>query len=317
MLWLIALGSALAVGALIVDSDDDDALEADTTDSTENTEGGGSEGTGVGGIFYGDGEDDIVNGNEGNDTSYGGFGNDLLNGLAGADGLDGEDGDDTLSGGAGNDVLQGGFGNDLLSGGIGNDFLQAESNDDTLSGGGGDDGLHGGNGADTLNGGSGNDLLNGASVDIPDQLLEEWLADFESSKEPNSIGGNSDAIVDDYIGDNLDGGAGNDTLIGSAFDTLTGGEGADEFVAGAWSTSGFAAVVTDFDTSEDMIVYRYDEAGADPELTSETISNADGTIDVRILADGLAVLHLQDVGTDFDLATHVSLVASPVAALPE
>ena len=213
-------------------------------------------------------------------------------------------------------MLQGGYGNDSLSGGMGNDFLQAESDDDTLDGGDGDDGLHGGNGADTLTGGAGNDLLNGASLEIPDQLLEDWLAGFEGGQAPNSIGGDSYAFVDDYISDSLDGGSGQDTLIGSAFDMLTGGEDADVFVTGDWNSSFFTSLVTDFNTAEDMIVYRYDETGSEPVMTMETAANDDGTMDVRILADGLAVMDLQDVASDFDLATHVTLVAAPMAAPP-
>jgi len=308
MLLLAALGMTFAIGAMVSMSVDDEIVE-DTEKEGEPNESGSE----IDDSFFGLFENDDVDGGEGNDTLYGGGGDDTLTGGAGSDGLDGEDGNDTLDGGAGLDVLQGGYGNDLLMGGAGNDFLQGESNDDTLSGGSGNDGLHGGNGADTLNGGSGNDLLNGASLNIDDELLEEWLDNFNSGQSTTSLGDEHSEIVDDFIGDELDGGEGEDTLIGGAFDVLTGGEGADVFVAGDWSTSGYAATVTDFDTSEDMIVYRYDETSSEPELTMSSTTISEGTIDVEIQADGVAVLYLQNVGADFDLATHVTLAAAPMA----
>ena len=308
MLLLAVLGMTFAIGAMVSMSDDDEIVE--DTETEGGTNDNGSE-TSV--SFFGLSGNDDVDGGDGNDTLYGGGGDDTLTGGSGNDGLDGEDGNDSLDGGADLDVLQGGYGNDLLLGGARDDFLQGESNDDTLNGGTGNDGLHGGNGADTLNGGRGNDLLNGASLDIDDKRLEEWLDDFNSGQLTTSLGDEHSAIVDDYIGDHLDGGEGEDTLIGGAFDVLTGGDGADEFVAGDWSTSGYAATVTDFDTSEDMIVYRYDESGSEPDLTMSSTTISGGTIDVEIQADGVAVLYMQNVGADFDLATHVSLVAAPMA----
>ena len=308
MLLLAALGMTFAIGAIVSMSDDDDTVE-----ETETNGGSSENGSEISTSFFGLADDDDVDGGEGNDTLYGGDGNDTLSGGAGSDGLDGENGNDNLDGGAGLDVLQGGYGNDFLIGGSGDDFLQGESNHDTLNGGAGNDGLHGGNGADVLNGGSGDDLLNGASLGIDDALLEEWLDNFNSGKSTTSLGNEQSVIVDDYMGDQLDGGEGQDTLVGGAFDALTGGDGSDEFVAGDWSTSGYAATVTDFDTSEDMIVYRYDETGAEPEMTMNSDVASDGSVDVEIFADGISVLMLQNTGPDFDLSVHVTLVASPIA----
>ena len=321
MMMLAVLGFTIAAGALISISDDDDDVFTDSgTGGGTDTGGGIDTGGGVTDSedeeFYGGAEDDNVSGETGDDTLYGGAGNDTLVGGEGSDGLDGEDGEDSLDGGDGLDVLQGGYGDDVLVGGTGNDFLQGESQDDTLSGGTGDDGLHGGNGADQLNGGEGDDLLNGASIEIEDRLLDEWLTSFESSQTTTDIGGTEDAIVDDYIGDTLDGGAGEDTLIGGAFDVLTGGANADEFVVGDWSTSGYVATVTDFDTSEDMIMYRYDETGSEPEISMNMTANPDGTTNVEILANGLPVLNLENVADDFDISTHLGMIASPMAATP-
>jgi Ca2+-binding RTX toxin-like protein len=299
---------AFAIGAFVSMSGDDDTVE-ETEPNGGPTEIGPETSTSFFGLFD---DDDDVDGSEGNDTLYGG-GKDTLSGGAGSDGLDGENGNDSLHGGAGPDVLQGGYGNDFLVGGSEDDFLQGESNHDTLNGGAGNDGLHGGNGADSLNGGSGDDLLNGASLCIDDALLEEWLDDFNSGQSTTSLGDERSVIVDDYIGDQLDGGEGQDTLVGGAFDVLTGGDCSDEFVAGAWSTSGYAATVTDFDTNQDMMVYRYDETSAEPEMTMNSVVASDGSVNVEIFADGISVLMLQNTGPDFDLSAHVTLVASPIA----
>ncbi|EBA16119.1 type I secretion target repeat protein [Roseobacter sp. SK209-2-6] len=319
MMILAVLGFTFAAGALISISDDDDDVFQETDSGGGADSGGGGD---VGGSdtnseddeFYGGFENDNVAGAAGDDTLYGGAGNDILTGGEGNDGLDGEDGEDSLDGGEGLDVLQGGYGDDILNGGSGNDFLQGESQDDTLDGGSGDDGLHGGNGADQLNGGEGDDLLNGASIDVEDRLLDEWLETFEPSGSTTGIGGTDDAIVDDFIADTLDGGAGEDTLVGAAFDVLTGGTDADEFVVGDWSTSGYVATVTDFDTSEDMILYRYDETGSEPEISMNMTANPDGTTNVEILANGLPVLNLENVADDFDIATHLGMIATPMAS---
>ena len=312
MLLLAALGMTFAIGAIVSMSDDDDAV-SETETNGGSSENGSESGTETSTSFFGLFDDDDVEGGDGNDTLYGGGGDDTLSGGAGSDGLDGEDDNDNLDGGAGLDVLQGGYGNDYLEGGSGDDFLQGESNDDTLNGGADNDGLHGGNGADVLNGGSGNDLLNGASLGIDDALLEEWLDDFNSGQSTTSLGNDQTIIVDDYIGDQLDGGEGQDTLIGGAFDVLTGGEGSDEFVAGDWSKSGYAATVTDFDSSDDMIVYRYDETDAEPTMTANSSVNSDGTVNVEIFADGISVMMLENTDSNFDLSTHLTLVASPIA----
>lgn len=126
-------------------------------------------------------------------------------------------------------------------------------------------------------------------------------------------GGGDDALAGGSGNDGLDGVNGNDSLIGGAFDVLTGGQGGDEFVIGDWSTSGFAATVTDFDTCEDMIVYRYDETGSEPNLTMNSIVTSEGTTNADTQADGLLVLKLQNVRADFDLAAHVTLAAAPMA----
>jgi len=77
-----------------------------------------------------------------NNLSAGG-GNDIVHGLGGNDRIFGEGGDDQLFGGDGNDVLNGEGGANVLDGGAGNDQLYANSNTDQdtdiLRGGTGDD----------------------------------------------------------------------------------------------------------------------------------------------------------------------------------
>ena len=63
-------------------------------------------------LFAGDGGDFYL---------YGGGGNDRINGGLGHDSLFGEAGNDVISGGGGNDTIEGGFGVDVLAGGAGND----------------------------------------------------------------------------------------------------------------------------------------------------------------------------------------------------
>jgi Ca2+-binding RTX toxin-like protein len=323
MLWLALIGAAITVGALVNASDDDDAV--DSTEVENNPGGnGGNGGNGNGGgeiidesvLFYG-GEDvdrdDTEAGGNNSDTIYGGGGDDTLTGNAGNDGLDGESGNDILDGGEGNDVIQGGYGDDTLTGGAGDDFLLGESGNDHIEGGEDNDGVHGGNGEDTLLGGAGDDLLSGGTLSVDDQLVEEWLAGFESAAA-TSVGGTQTPFADDYNADTIDGGEGNDTLIGGADDLLTGGEGADVFVSGDWfQGGGDAPEITDFDTGEDAIVYRYDETGPEPVLSTEVYPHVDGlTGNVIIEADGEPAFVLKDVSLDFDLASHVTLLAAPI-----
>lgn len=143
----------------------------------------------------------------------GGSGNDVITGNGSANRLIGGMGDDTFAGGAGNDVLDGGLGRDTaiytgsvavtanlatgtatqggdtdtlisienLIGGDGNDSLTGDDNANTLMGGDGNDTLAGGLGLDDLAGGEGDDIFTGSLAEIQ--------------------------------GDQLNGGAGNDTLV--------------------------------------------------------------------------------------------------------
>ena len=85
------------------------------------------------------GGNDTLNGAEGADDIDGGDGNDWLIGSGGNDILQGGMNADTLEGGAGNDVLRGGKGFDSIVGGDGDDTLYSGLGQDTLTGGSGAD----------------------------------------------------------------------------------------------------------------------------------------------------------------------------------
>ncbi|MFL5895030.1 MAG: calcium-binding protein [Thermoleophilaceae bacterium] len=171
------------------------------------------------------GGDDNLTGADGNDSLDGGGGNDAESGGTGNDTLAGADGNDTESGGSGDDTVAGGDGGDGLAGDDGNDALDGGSGDDGLSGGAGGDSLAGGDGVDSLDGGADDDSLDGGTG--PDVLAGgdgTDVGNYGSRTAPLTITldgqpgdgdpGEGDNVEPDV--ENLRGGTGNDTLIGSA-----------------------------------------------------------------------------------------------------
>jgi Ca2+-binding RTX toxin-like protein len=169
------------------------------------------------------------------------LGVDLLDGGAGDDILTSLSGDDYLDGGPGNDYLRQGDGNGVLLGGTGDDVLVASeelflvpSDRDYLDGGDGADYLWGGKGTDVLLGGNGDDTLRG------DNLPDGWPAlhpEFGTPVPGSAIFSATGAA------DFLDGGSGNDLLVGdSGDDILSGGAGNDQLFgddeAGYWVVPG-------------------------------------------------------------------------------
>jgi Ca2+-binding RTX toxin-like protein len=193
-------------------------------------------------LIEGDDGDDTLYGDGGNDTLQGGVGNDVMFGGDGNDTLVDEEGNDTLNGEAGNDTvlidLQYGFSAlDHISGGTGIDTLQV-----LLATGGTVD-------FDQLNIADDFERLIGALVNIvitTERLSHFQLIDVDSVRLTTAgsvtLGASSSAPVftlSDF-GNSLDlsvaasaaylvtGGAGNDTIIGSAYaDGITGGGGND------------------------------------------------------------------------------------------
>ena len=177
---------------------------------------------------------------------FGGGDNDTLTGGSGGDLLFGQNGNDTLVSRGGNDFLFGGGDNDALTGGDADDQAFGESGDDTLTWNPGDDTdlNEGGAGADTVqvNGGGGAEVFtttaNGArvrfdridpapfSIDIG--TSENLVLNANGGNDNSSATGNLAALIKITV----DGGAGNDTLLGSnGIDLMLGGADND-FVDG-------------------------------------------------------------------------------------
>jgi Ca2+-binding RTX toxin-like protein len=166
-------------------------------------------------------------GGAGNDTLTGGSGNDSLFGQAGNDVLLGRGGVDLLFGGTENDVLTGGDADDQVFGEAGNDRMIWNPGDDT-------DLNEGGAGTDTVevNGGGGAEVFtvtaNGTRVRFDRLNPAPFAIDIGTSDDAFSATGNLAALIQITV----DGGAGNDTLLGSnGIDLLLGGDGND-FVDG-------------------------------------------------------------------------------------
>ncbi|MBL8337693.1 MAG: hypothetical protein JNM97_13040, partial [Rhodoferax sp.] len=169
-------------------------------------------------------------------------------GSAGADSIQGNTGNDSLSGLGANDTIEGLDGNDLLNGGDGNDTLRGGNDVDSLVGGNGDDRLVSGAGNDgLLNGGAGQDTVaydeylsnaadggyafnyslqgpNGySSIQISGRGVNTGYFEQDNGvldiEQINGTAGND--VMRDLGADReiyFQGGRGNDSLVGSAFD---------------------------------------------------------------------------------------------------
>ncbi len=177
---------------------------------------------------------------------FGGAGNDVLTGGSSADQLFGQGGNDTLLGKGGVDFLFGGANQDVLTGGDGDDLIFGESGNDRMVWNPGDDTdlNEGGAGVDTVevNGGNGAetftatangsrvrfDRLNPAPFALDIGTSENLVLNANGGDDQFSATGNLAALIQITV----DGGAGNDTLLGSnGVDLLLGGDG-DDFVDG-------------------------------------------------------------------------------------
>jgi Ca2+-binding RTX toxin-like protein len=135
---------------------------------------------------------------------------------------------DTLTGSAQPNSLDGGAGNDNLAGDAGDDALTGGSGDDAEAGGDGGDTLSGGDGADVMDGGGGPDVMSGGGgVDTADYSSRtNGIAVTLDTKPGDGEFGEGDNV--DESTENVRGGAGADTLIGSgAANALDGGAGED------------------------------------------------------------------------------------------
>ena len=200
---------------------------------------------------FGLGDNDVISLNETNGALprtnlLGGAGNDVLAGGAGADQVFGEAGNDTLLGKGGTDLLFGGGDNDTLTGGDADDQAFGQSGNDRMIWNPGDDTdlNEGAGGVDTVevNGGGGAeqftttangarvrfDRLNPAPFAIDIGTSENLVLNANGGDDSFSATGNLAALIKITV----DGGAGNDTILGSnGVDLLLGGDGND-FVDG-------------------------------------------------------------------------------------
>jgi Ca2+-binding RTX toxin-like protein len=177
---------------------------------------------------------------------FGGAGNDVLTGGSGNDQLFGQSGNDTLLGKGGFDFLFGGSENDTLTGGDADDQVFGESGNDRMIWNPGDDTDLNEGGADTdtveVNGGNGAeqftttangtrvrfDRVNPAPFSIDIGTSEKLTVNANGGDDSYSATGNLAAL----IAITVDGGTGNDNLLGSnGNDILLGGDGND-FVDG-------------------------------------------------------------------------------------
>ena len=149
-----------------------------------------------------------------------------LEGLGGNDTLTGFTGDDTLIGGPGDDTMTGGAGNAvfLVSPGDGFDFITGNSGADAIK-------------ATASNMAIGLDAVSGIGTITANSYSNVTIATDDNGDSLNLTGTTLIGITE------IDGGAGNDTIIGSVTgvlikggagnDTITGGAGNDTLVGGA------------------------------------------------------------------------------------
>ncbi len=209
---------------------------------------------------------------------FGGAGNDVLTGGAGGDLLFGQGDNDTLLGKGGADFLFGGAGDDVLTGGDADDQMFGEAGNDRLIWNPGDDTdlFEGGSGTDTaeVNGGNGAEVFtvtaNGARVRF-DRLdpapfsldigtTENLVVNMNGGDDSFSATGNLAALIKITV----DGGAGNDTILGSnGIDLLLGGSGND-FIDGQEGND-----VAFLGAGEDVFQW-------DPGDGSDTVEGGDG-----------------------------------------
>ncbi len=170
----------------------------------------------------------------------GSSGADTITGSSQFDVIFGYEGNDTLSGGASTDTLSGDVGTDTLFGGDGGDFIYGGQDADSLFGNNGNDLLEGGAGADVLGGGADFDTAfyadstAGVSVDLATGTGSGGDAQGDTLFSIERVIGSAfnDVLSGrDFVTDTLDGGDGDDVLVGRyGGDILSGGAGIDTIV---------------------------------------------------------------------------------------
>lgn len=166
-------------------------------------------------------------------------------------------------------------------GGSGSGTVFAGDGDDTIIGYGSDDHQYLGEGGDDVifavvsgnaSGGDGNDYVSGI------RYTRELPADLVRT----SSGSSNHAM--------LDGGADNDAMYFDNGDTVTGGDGADTFDGFLKSADGSAAVVTDFNPSEDSMTIWIREELTGGAASDVSLIEANGNTSIMIAGSETAVI---------------------------
>jgi Ca2+-binding RTX toxin-like protein len=174
--------------------------------------------------LFGGAGNDVLTGGSGTDQLFGQAGNDTLLGKGGADLLFGNSENDTLTGGTGDDQAFGQGGNDRMiwNPGEGTDLNEGGTETDTVE-------VNGGNGAEefttTANGTRVRfDRVNPAPFSLDIGTSENLVVNANGGDDRFSATGNLASL----IAITVDGGAQNDTLLGSnGVDIMLGGAGND------------------------------------------------------------------------------------------
>jgi Ca2+-binding RTX toxin-like protein len=189
----------------------------------------------------------VIAGAGGNDTICGGRGRDRIYGDRGNDTIDGKRGNDAVHGGRGSDDVFGGTDRDEAFGDSGNDAVGGgPGHRDEVDGGPGDDDVAGGRGSlDTVLGGIGRDHVDGGPGRHDIASYRSVGGAIEANLRSGSVVGAEEerlARIEDVLG-----GAGEDTLVGSAGtpNRLDGGPGDDQLHGTRWSDQAFGGPGSD------------------------------------------------------------------------
>ena len=196
-----------------------------------------------------------------------------------------------IKGYSGDDLLIGGFGNDDLYGGADDDILYGDDGSDVLAGGSGNDRLDGGKGFDKAIFGNTHNRIDLRSTRA--QYTGEGCDTLINIEAVNG-GGGDDLIIGNALAnlleggsgddklyglngdDRLDGGRGDDLLYGGlGQDVMTGGSGQDTFYVGG---GGDADTITDFRDFGDEVVYAKTLDVMGIEVLDNTLKIYDGYI---------------------------------------
>ncbi len=285
------------------------------------------------------GNDSLFGGN-GNDTLLGGLGADLLDGGIGRDrasyresmtGLVADLANPAANTGEGVgdsyvsiEDLEGSGYNDTLAGDAqANNILGLEGND-RVDGRGGADSLYGGEGNDTLIGGEGSDRLDGGNgidfasyetaaaavrIDLvtPSQNLGDALGDTFIAIEGFILTGLADTFSGSNLGEQVFGGAGNDSLSGiGGNDLLSGGAGNDSLYGGDGDDTligGAGADRLEGGAGTDLVSHADATAGLTADLATPSLNTGDALGDVYVSIEdlegsGFADILRGDAGTN-------------------